>query len=346
LTHDDHERFLRALPKAELHLHLEGSVAEATLAALARKHGIELPFAQIDELFQFDDLAEFLGMYDVVCDAMRDADDFRRTTYEALERVADSGGRYAELFFSPQTHQDRNGVPYARMLDGILAGMREAQTDRGVVARLIPAYNRELGPERGFEFVDMVLAEPRDEVIGIGLDYLENDPRPFAPMYERARRGGLHVTAHAGEIGPAAFVRESLDLLGCERIDHGYHVVDDPQLVERCRAAGTFFTACPTTTTYTTDWRDLTAPDHAIRRMLDSGLTLTLNTDDPGLMRTTLLDEYRFVAAMGRTPEQMGEIALNGLRASWLDPETKREWLATWSAEIERLSLAGAVLDG
>jgi adenosine deaminase len=137
-------------------------------------------------------------------------------------------------------------------------------------------------------------------------------------------------------------VRDSLDLLGCERIDHGYHVVDDPQLVERCSAAGTFFTACPTTTTYTTDWRDLTSPDHAIRRMLDSGLALTLNTDDPGLMRTTLLDEYRYVAAMDRTPEQMKTIALNGLRASWLDPETKRDWLARWGAEVDELTTAVA----
>ena len=318
-------------------MHLEGSVAEPTLIELAAKHGIKLPFAEIGELFRFTDLAEFLGMYDVVCDAMRDAGDFRRTTFEALGRVADSGGRYVELFFSPQPHMQRNGVAYATILDGIIAGTRDAQTDRGVIARLIPAHNRELGGEAGLAFVDMVLAERRDEVIGIGLDYLENDPRPFAPMYERARKGGLHVTAHAGEIGPASYVRDSLDLLGCERIDHGYHIVDDPELVERCRAAGTFFTACPTTTTYTTDWRDLTSPEHAIRRMLDGGLALTLNTDDPGLMRTTLLDEYRYVAEMGRTPEELKEICLNGLRASWLDAETKRAWIANWSAEIDEL---------
>ena len=342
MTDDERDRFLRALPKAELHLHLEGSVAEATVVELAQKHGITLPFTDIDELYRFADLAEFLGMYDVVCDAMRDADDFRRVTYEALARVADSGGRYVEMFFSPQPHHDRNGVPYALMLDGIIAGMREAETDRGIVARLIPAHNRELGLEPGLAFLDMVLADRRDEVLGIGLDYLENDPVQFAPMYERARNAGLHVTAHAGEIGPAAFVRESLDVLGCERIDHGYHVVNDRDLVARCRDEGTFFTACPTTTVYTTHWRDLTAPDHAIRRMLDAGLALTINTDDPGLMRTTLLDEYRFVANMQRTPQQLGELCLNGLRASWLDPATKADWLAAWSAEIDQLAASVA----
>jgi len=345
MSHDERERFLRALPKIELHLHLEGSVAAPTLVELAHKHGIVLPFGEIDELYRFDDLAEFLQMYDVVCNAMRDADDFRRATYEALARVADSGGRYVEMFFSPQPHADRNGVPYARMLDGILAGMREAETDFGITARLIPAHNRELGPEPGLAFVEMVLADRRDEVIGIGLDYLENDPVPFAAMYDRARRGGLHLTAHAGEIGPASYVRDSLEVLGCERIDHGYHIVDDPQLLEDCRAAGTFFTACPTTTTYTTDWRDLASPDHAIRRMLEGGLSLTINTDDPGLMRTTLLDEYRFVAAMGCTPEQLKTISLNGVRASWLEPQTKQSWLAAWSAEIDELAasvVAGA----
>ena len=337
MTDDQRERFLRALPKAELHLHLEGTVAEATLVALAHKHGITLPFDDIDELYEFSDLAEFLLMYDVVCDAMRDADDFRRVTYEALERVAKSGGRYVEMFFSPQPHLDRNGVPYAVMLDGILAGMREAEADLGVIARLVPAHNRELGLAPGLVFLDMVLADRRAEVLGIGLDYLENEPSQFVPLYERARAAGLHVTAHAGEIGPAAFVRESLDLLGCERIDHGYHVVNDHALVARCREAGTYFNACPTTTMYTTHWRDLTAPDHAIRQMLDAGLHLTINTDDPGLMRTTLLDEYRFVAAMDRTPEQLKELALNGLRASWLELDTKAAWLAAWSAEIDQL---------
>ena len=121
MTHDENERFLRALPKAELHLHLEGSVAEPTVVELARKHGITLPFSEIDDLYKFVDLAQFLGMYDVVCDAMRDADDFRRATYEALERAADSGARYVEMFFSPQPHMERSGVPYPRMLDGIAA---------------------------------------------------------------------------------------------------------------------------------------------------------------------------------------------------------------------------------
>jgi adenosine deaminase len=157
-------------------------------------------------------------------------------------------------------------------------------------------------------------------------------------MYERARAAGLHRTAHAGEVGPAMHVRDSIDVLGCERIDHGYHVVDDPALVARCRAAGTYFTACPTTTTYTTVWRDLSSPDHAIRQMLEAGLALTINSDDPGLMRTTLHDEYRLtINRFGATAAAVKELCLNGLRASWLDPGEQRERLTAWEAEIDAL---------
>ncbi len=327
--------FVRGLPKAELHLHLEGSVAAATLAALAQRHHIDLGPQPVEELYRFDDLASFLRVYGLVCDAVRDARDFERMAYEALERVAGSGGRYAEVFFSPQAHVHAD---YPVMVAGIVAGMRAAETDFGVLSRLIPAHNRELGPQAGLAFVEMVAAHRRPEVAGIGLDYLENDPRPFSAMYAMARGYGLHRTAHAGEIGPAAFVRDSLDALGCERIDHGYHVVDDAELVDRCRRAGTFFTCCPTTTLYTTQWRDPGAPDHAIRRMLDAGLAITINTDDPGLMQTTLIEEYAMVAdRMGATPAQLKEISLNGIRAAWLDDDVKRAMLAAWSAEIDGL---------
>jgi adenosine deaminase len=306
------------------------------LAELAREHRIDLGSVAAEDLYRFDDLASFLTTYGRVCDAVRTAGDFERMAYEALARVAGAGGRYAELFFSPHAHAH---APYAVMLDGIISGMHAAQSDFGVVSQLIPAHNRERGPAAGLAFVEMVVADRRDEIVGIGLDYLENDPRPFAPMYEYARRAGLHVTAHAGEIGPAAFVRDSLAVLGCERIDHGYHVIDDPALVAACRAAGTFFTCCPTTTLYTTAWRDPAAPGHAIRRMLDAGLTLTVNTDDPGLMQTTLVEEYVMVVEkMGATRAQLEAISLNGIRASWLDEGTKRAWLADWSAEIAGLA--------
>jgi len=334
------EDFARRIPKFELHLHLEGAVLPSTFVKLAQKHKVPLPrFDDVMELYRYDSLPEFLKVYDLVCRSVRDADDFRLITYEALASAADGGARHVEFFFSPHAHQE-HGVAYGTMIDGILMGMREAESDKGVRSRLIPAHSRELGVERGEAFLDMVLATRPDEVIGIGLDYNEAPfpPAPFKPIWDRAKQAGLHVTAHAGEGGPAAFVRDSLDILGVERIDHGYHIVDDPDLVAICRERGTFFTCCPSTTTVTTPWRDLSSPDHAIRRMIDGGLNVTLNSDDPPMFETDLGNEYvRAATEMKLTPAELKTCALNSIRASWLDDSEKRDLLVVFEREIDDL---------
>lgn len=334
------EGFVKALPKVELHLHLEGAVSAATFAELATRNGVALPAGkQANDLYSYGNLPDFLAIYDLVCASIRDARDFSRVTFEALERCALAGARYVELFFSPHAHL-AHGVAYATMIEGILDGFRRAKETYGVVAMLIPAHSRELGPERGERFLDMVLSEHVPEVTGIGLDYNESPfpPAPFAALWERAKTAGLNVTAHAGESGPAKFVRDSIDLLGVSRIDHGYHVVDDAELVERCRDSRIPFTCCPSTTLATTVWRDLSSPDHAIRRMIEAGLNVTIHSDDPPMFGTTLDREYVLVARnFDLAPATLGRIALSGLEASWLDPETKRSWMTDWTAEIDRL---------
>jgi adenosine deaminase len=339
------ESFVIALPKAELHLHLEGAVAATTAIELAKKHGLAAKdFEDASKIFEFKDLGEFLKAYDIICRSIVDREDFHRVTYEMLSRCAANGARYVEFFFSPQAHLP-NGVAYSTMLDGITAAMRDASRDYGLQSHLVPAINRELGPEIANQLLDFVLSDRREEVIGIGLDYDEvgHPPGPYAPVYQRAKSAGLHVTAHAAENGPSENVEVSLDSLGCDRIDHGYHVVDDQALVAACRERGIFFTVCPTTTTHTTTFRDLASPDHAIRRMLNSGLNLVINTDDPALFRTDLANEYLLVTRnLGCSPRELGDIALNGLRASWLDDATKRSWLAEWGAEIDRLLVFAA----
>ncbi|WP_170314661.1 adenosine deaminase [Aquibium carbonis] len=334
------EGFVRSLPKVELHLHLEGAVSASTFADLAARNGVALPDdKQPTDLYNYGNLPDFLRIYDLVCASIRDSGDFSRVTFEALERCALAGARYVELFFSPHAHL-AHGVAYSTMLEGILDGVRRAKDAHGLAARLIPAHSRELGPEQGERFLDMVLTERVPEVIGIGLDYNEAPypPAPFAALWDRARSAGLNVTAHAGESGPAAFVRDSIDLLGVSRIDHGYHVVDDADLVQRCRESRIPFTCCPSTTLATTVWRDLASPDHAIRRMIEAGLNVTIHSDDPPMFGTTLDREYALIARnFGLSPESLGGIALQGLHASWLDPETKRRWLPEWTAEIDRL---------
>jgi len=339
----DLKDFIHRLPKAELHLHLEGAVDATTVIDLASKHGIALPdFSGDSDIYDFADLAAFLKVYDIICASIRTPDDFRRVTYEALKRCADSNVRYTEFFFSPGAHLS-SGVTYSQMLDGITAGMREAAQDMKIESRLIPAINREHGPAVAEEFLDMVLADRREEVIGIGLDYLEEGfpPPPYAPVYARARAAGLMATAHAGESGPAENIRDAVALLGCARIDHGYHVVDDADLVAASVKSQIGFTCCPSTTHYTTIWRDLDAEDHPIRRMVAAGLNVMLNTDDPGLFRTDMDNEFLIVSErmkVGRA--QLAELALNGVRMSWMDAGAKARTLADWQAEIAPL-LAG-----
>ncbi len=306
---------IHELPKAELHLHLEGSVSPDLFAQLRRKHGVADD--PRDNAAGFVDLTTFLRAYDRICTCMRDADDFREVTRHALMRCAESNVRHVELFFSPHAHPE---TPYGAMLDGILDAAEAARSELGLTTLLIPAHSRVLGPERGMRFLDLVLSDRRPRIVGIGLDYEErpHPPAPFTDMYARARAEGLQVTAHAGEDGPAANVRDSVELLGCRRIDHGYHVVDDPELMERCRELDILFTVCPTTTLHTTIWRDLSDPAHAIRRMIEGGLRVTVNTDDPGLFHTELDREYRLLAEhMALSDETLRQIASNGLTHGW-----------------------------
>ncbi len=339
------ETFVQALPKAELHLHLEGAVNAQTFLKLARKNGTTLPsFAEVEELYRYENLVDFLQVYDLVAKSVVDADDFHLITYEALAHVANAGGRYAEFFFSPQVHQDA-GVAYETMFAGILKAMDDAEHDFGLVSRVIPALNRELSIERGFEFLDLVLPFRSDKVIGIGLDYDEEPfpPAPFKAVYDKAKRAGMRLTAHAGEGGPAANVRDALDLLGAERIDHGYRVMEDPDLVARCIADDIAFTVCPSSTVILTRWRDLAAGDHPIRAMLDAGLKLVIDTDDPPMLQTDLAKEYRLLAeAMSLDRRTLAQLALNSLDAAWLDESLKREWRAAWAIEVDRLLAAEA----
>lgn len=331
---------LRLMPKTELHLHLEGAVDAATLADLATKHNLELPaHDQPAELYQYDSLADFLLVYSLVCHAIQDRDDFQRVTYECLQRCANSGARYVELFFSPESHLEV-GVDYPTMLDGVLQGMTDAETDLGLVSNLVPAINRELGGARAVEFVQMVVDDRRERVIGVGLDFNEigHPPEDFVDAFRLAAEHQLHRTSHAGEVGPAANVRNGIELLDCERVDHGYNIVDDPALLAACVDSQIPFTACPTTTTYTSSFRDLSAPDHAIRQMADAGLNLTINSDDPPMFGIDLAMEYSTLHhTMGFTAHELKGFAMNGVDAAWVDDSTKREWRSAWGREIDEL---------
>ena len=319
---------VRALPKIEMHLHLEGSIAADTVVALARKNGVTLPVvATPQDLYTFTDLPSGLAVYDAIAQTVVTADDFRRITYEMLKDSAANGARRIEFFISPHVHRT---VDFAVQFAGIRAGMHDAAVDFGISSGFSPGVNRELGPAAGEEYLDRILELRCDELIGLGLDFNEAPfpPEPFAKLFARARVNGLRLSAHAGETGPADYVRGSIEALKVDRIDHGYNIIQDSELVARCRDSGLMFTCCPTNTRFNFSSIDMRDPRHPIRAMREAGLVLCINSDDPPMFGSNLLEEYVLVAERFEfSLEQMRELAANSVEASFLPPQRKLELL-------------------
>lgn len=316
-----YDEFLRSVPKVELHCHFEGTVRPATFADLARKHGVALPTDDIDRLYDYDSIYEFLEIFAMVSSTLIDAEDFARVAYESLQDGARLGNLvYREMFFNPTLHT-RRGVPYATVIDGLVDGIRSAETDLGVRCRLIADVYRQDTAQVAADMVRDVLGHRPDEVIGLGMDGAEapDPPEKFVEAYRLAREGGLRLTAHACEDAPARNVTTCLDVLGCERIDHGYHVLDDEMVTRRARAEAIVFTTCPTATAvcYFTPG-DLSG--HPIRAMVEAGLQVTINSDDPTMFHTDVGAEMAGMAtAAGWGPDRVREICLTAVDAAWLD---------------------------
>ncbi|WP_245568811.1 adenosine deaminase [Nocardia concava] len=330
----------RMLPKVSLHCHLTGSVLPETVLDLARKYGVSPPGGRgADDLYDIDsheDLDEFLRVYDMVGRVMRDADDFRRTTYESLTVLgAEHGVLYREIFVSPQSHP---GVEYRTVLDGVLAGMREAEQDTGIGSRMIVAINREDTPAAAIELVEQVIEHRRDEVVGIGLDYAEihGPPGLFHEAFRLAGRAGLHRTAHS-ESGPPGNIEILLDILGCTRVDHGYHVVDDPALTARCRDQGIVFTCTPVSSDIGRYSGSGNGKHEKIAAMVEAGLAVTIDSDDPPMFGTDPTNDFRVLhEALGYDAEQLTAFTLAAVEGCWLDETDKA---ALRGAVAERMSV-------
>lgn len=337
---------LRRIPKVELHCHLEGSVRASTLIALAQHHGMALPTRDPRSLYRFADLAAFLQVYELACAVMRTASDFALVTYEALEDAAMSSNvRYREMFFNPSLHP---GTPYPVMLHGIVDGIRAAEHDYGIRCRLIPSIYRQLPVETAMAMVDEVVRHRDDHVVGIGMDgdELLDPPEQFVAVYAAAERAGLHRGAHVAHDAPASYITTCLEQLGVDRIDHGYHVVDDPALVARLRDAGTAF-LCATPTPPLCGWsRDL--DDSPVRRMIDAGLTVVLNSDDPTMLHTDLGLEFdKVVNGWGHTPERTKRFVTDAIAAAWCDDTERAALRRDIEPVLDRmLGLAAVTVDG
>lgn len=337
----DYKEFLRRLPKAELHIHFEGSVRPTTFFELARKHRLELPSEDPATFYVYDTLVDFLKVYDIVCRSIRDQEDFARVAYETLEDGARLGNlKYREMFFNPTTHT-REGISWRTILDGILEGTRAAERDYGVKCRLIPAIHRGHTPAEAQEMVEAMLEARCDEIIGLGSDALPDDGteglQHFVGTYLYAKDMGLRLTAHCAETsGTEHNFTYALDVLECERIDHGYEVLRDNAMVGRALDEGIWFTCCPSACAVALGW-----PDRAhqpIRRMIELGLNVTLNSDDPPMFGTEIGREFvETCTAMEFGPDKAAELALNGIEGSWLDDGEKRSMRADFEREIAGL---------
>lgn len=325
-TMDD---FLRGLPKAELHIHIEGSLEPELIFTLADRNGVPTSFPSVEELraaYRFSNLQEFLDIYYVGAGVLQTEADFYEMTRAYLERATADGVRRAEIFFDPQTHTSR-GIPIATVINGIHAATVDS-TDLGVSADLIMCFRRDLPADAAMATLEAALPL-RDRFIGVGLDSSEIGfpPELFADVFRRAAAEGLHRVAHAGEEGPPAYVWGAIDVLGAERIDHGVRSLEDAALVRRLTADRIPLTVCPLSNVRLGGFSRL--EDHSLPRMIESGLIVTLNSDDPAYFGGYVGATYTATqAALGFTRDQMIAFAANSIESSFLDEGSKRDLLA------------------
>jgi adenosine deaminase len=329
---------LRRLPKVELHCHVEGAARATTIGELAAKNGVGLPVADPAELFRFTDLNQFLGIYDVVCRSLVTADDFHRIAYEACEDGVAAGVRYREMFFSPGFVL-KLGVAIETVWEGLSAGVRDANADLDITCRLILDVDKPSGPTHAEEMVAFAAGCDRELLLGVGGDSVERgiDHAAFAPAFRTAAEAGLHRTMHAGEDGPADNIRTAVEVLGVERIDHGFRLLDDPELTAVVVDRGIPVTACPTSNLVIAHVID-TLAEHPFEAQRSRGVHITLNSDDPGMMRWDLADEFVAVAdTFGYDLEAMEDLALAALDASWAQPSEKDTLRARMLADFDAL---------
>jgi adenosine deaminase len=319
---------LDALPKVELHCHIEGTLRPATLVELAGRNGIALPTSDVTELYRYDSLDGFLRIFWLGQSTLATRDDWARLAYESVVDGAAHGVVYRESFFTPARHLAA-GQDLADIVAGLDEGLTAGETETGVRYQLIADMDRAFGPAAGVEFIDRLVdlrrrgARGMDRVIGVGMDSTELgiDPVSFQPAYELARSAGFRLTAHQGENSPAAAIAACLNMLGVERIDHGLPILDDAELTARMTAERIPITVCPTSNVLISN-SFARLEDHSYPRMRAAGLLATVNTDDPAFIDLDLGAEYAAVArAFGWGWQQMVEVALDGVEACWFDED-------------------------
>ncbi len=318
-------RFIQGLPKAELHLHIEGTLEPELMFALAERNGVSLPYDSVEALraaYDFGSLQDFLDLYYQGMAVLLHEQDFYDLTWTYLERAQAQNVRHAEIFFDPQGHTER-GVAFATAFEGIDRALRDAEAKLGLSGAPIMCFLRHLDQDQAFETLEQALPY-RERIVAVGLDSSErgHPPAKFAEVFARARAEGFLAVAHAGEEGPPDYVREALDLLQVRRIDHGVRAVEDEALVARLAESRIPLTVCPLSNVRLAVYRDM--KQHPLRRMLEAGLMVTINSDDPAYFGGYVNENYLAVhEALELSQRQLAEIARNSFEAAFLDDARK-----------------------
>ena len=330
------EAFVRGLPKAELHLHIEGTLEPEMVFELAHRGAVPLRYPSVDALraaYQFADLQSFLDIYYIGAEVLRTQQDFHALTWAYLLRAQQQGIVHVEIFFDAQTHTAR-GIPFATVISGIHQALEDARSQLGISSRLILCFLRHLPAAEALVTLEQALPF-RQLIAGVGLDSSEagHPPVKFAEVFAKARDAGFLTVAHAGEEGPPEYVTQALDVLQVRRIDHGVRSEEDPQLVARLAHEQVPLTVCPLSNLKLCVFERM--QDHNLKRLLERGLCVTVNSDDPAYFGGYLVENYVAAAeALALTREQIVQLARNSITASWLSAAEQQSWLRKIDAYV------------
>lgn len=325
---EDLNRYIRLIPKAELHLHIEGSLEPELMFAMAKKNGVKIKYNNVDELraaYNFNNLQEFLDIYYAGADVLLTEEDFYDLTLAYLKKAHEDNVVHTEIFFDPQTHTSR-GVKFDTVVNGIARALEDGKKQMNISSQLIMCFLRHLDEKSAMQDLEAAL-DHKDKIIGVGLDSSElgNPPNKFTNVFERAQKEGFLTVAHAGEEGPAAYVWEAIDLLNVMRIDHGVKSLDDKKLVAELVKRQIPLTVCPLSNLKLKVVADM--KDHPIKRMLDKNMMVTINSDDPSYFGGYVNENYLEVArALNLTKDDILLLAKNSFTSSFLSDADKKRF--------------------
>ena len=334
------EQFIQGLPKAELHLHIEGTLEPEMMFELAQRNQVDLPYGSVSEVkdaYSFDDLKSFLDIYYQGSEVLQKEQDFYDLTWAYLQKAANQNVRHTEIFFDPQTHTQR-GIAFETVYEGISQALRDGKDKLDISSQLILCFLRDLSAEQAFKALEQALPY-KENLIAVGLDSAEqgNPPSKFKEVFDRARAEGFLTVAHAGEEGPPEYIWEAINLLDISRIDHGVRSVEDPKLIDYLADKQIPLTVCPLSNVELKVFDSM--EKHNLDQLLNLGLCATVNSDDPAYFGGYVAENYQAVkSALDLSQEALYQLARNSFQASFLSPEAKQRFIAELDEYCEAIA--------